>query len=79
MPGRTITVHAGFDNEAGVWFVEKSDLHGLNVEGPTLEALIDKLPGAIADLLEEKGAGEYDTPLEVIAHQRSSVLVGRPN
>ena len=40
-----------------VWFVEDSDLHGLNAEGTTLEELVDKLPDVVADLLEANGSG----------------------
>ncbi len=53
--------------------VEWSDLPGLNAEAETLEALIDKLPGAARDLLEEvRGNDEREAPNEVpiesIAH-----------
>jgi hypothetical protein len=80
MSGKIITVHAQFDNAAGVWFVEESDLHGLNVEAPTLEALTEKLPAAIIDLVEnDVGRGQdYEIPVEIIAHQRSRVRIGRP-
>ena len=52
MVDRKVRVTVGFDSEAHVWFVKDSDLHGLNVEAPTMEALMDKLPGAVVDLLE---------------------------
>ncbi|HEY1361385.1 MAG TPA: DUF1902 domain-containing protein [Xanthobacteraceae bacterium] len=52
MAGALIVVKAAFDADAGVWFVEDSgDLHGLNLEAPSLEALVAKLPDAVADLL----------------------------
>lgn len=80
MVGKLIVVKAGFDPEARVWFVEDSgDLHGLNVEAPSLEALVDKLPGAIADLLEDAGfadEGEREAPIEVVAHARTRVRFG---
>src|SRR5438445_461050 len=47
-----IVVKAAYDPEAKVWFVEESDLPGLNVETDTIEAMIQQLPLAIADLLE---------------------------
>jgi len=50
-----IIVKAARDADAGVWFVESSDLQGLHLEADTLEALADKLPGAILDLLEACG------------------------
>ena len=51
MTARKVKVTVAFDREAHVWFVKDSDLHGLNVEGPTIDALIGKLPGAVTDLL----------------------------
>jgi Domain of unknown function (DUF1902) len=73
MADRKVKVTVAFDREAHVWFVKDSDLHGLNVEGPTIEALIGKLPDAVTDLLEEEGfflqAGpNADVPIEVTAH-----------
>ncbi|MGZ8324109.1 MAG: DUF1902 domain-containing protein [Rhodoplanes sp.] len=42
MADRKVKVTVGFDGEAHVWFVKDSDLHGLNVEVPTMDALMDK-------------------------------------
>ena len=56
------------DAEAGVWFVESSDVDGLNAEADTLEELVKKLPAIIADLLEVDGAEAIDIPIELIAH-----------
>ena len=53
---RSVTVKAAHDAEAGVWYVEESDLFGLNAEADTLEQLVDKLPTVISDLLESDGA-----------------------
>jgi hypothetical protein len=65
-----IVVKAAFDPEAQVWFVESSDVAGLNLEAASLEALRDKLPGALLDLLEETGDDRrvLDLPIELIAH-----------
>ena len=56
MGGKVIVVKAARDQEAGVWFVESSDVPGLNLEADSLDALADQLPGAILDLLEAGGA-----------------------
>jgi hypothetical protein len=48
-----ILVKAAYDADAAVWFVESSDLEGVNAEAPSLEGLLQKLPGIILDLLEE--------------------------
>jgi Domain of unknown function (DUF1902) len=55
MIGNLIVVKAAFDPEAGVWFVEDSDFHGLNAEAETLEGLVEKLPAVAADRLVANG------------------------
>jgi hypothetical protein len=74
---RVIVVKAARDAEAGVWFVESSDVPGLNLEADTLEALADKLPGAVLDLLEARGELDpgRDVPIELIAHASTRVRV----
>ena len=79
MIGSLIVVKAAFDPDARVWFVEDSDLHGLNAEGTTLEELVDKLPNVVADLLEANGydaQGAREVPIELIAHARTRVRLG---
>lgn len=71
---------AARDADAGVWFVESSDLPGLHLEADSLEELADKLPGAILDLLEASGElpadGEAcDVPVELIAHASTRVRI----
>ena len=79
MIGSVIVVKAARDAEAGVWFVESSDLPGLNLEAESLEALADKLPGAILDLLEAGGhlgvGGANEVPIELIAHASTRVRI----
>lgn len=78
MSGAVVTVHAAFDDEADVWFVESSDLHGVNAEAPTLDALVAKLADVIFDLLDEGEAAEdEDIAVEIVAHRRSAVRVRR--
>ena len=79
MRSRLVLVKVFFDDEAGVWTVEHSSLPGLAAEAATFEALIDRLPSMIADLIEENGfEGEFDVgeiALEVVAsHARRVVL-----
>ena len=79
MIGSLIVVKAAYDNEARVWFVEDSDLHGLNAEGTSLEELVEKLPDVVADLLEANGfdpEGAREVPIELIAHARTRVRLG---
>lgn len=78
MPGAVVKVRAAFDEEADVWFVENCDLHGVNAEGPTLDALVEKLPAIILDLLDEgDAAADHDIALEIVAHRRSTVRARR--
>ena len=69
----TLVVKLAFDPEAGVWFVESSDVPGLNLEGATVEELRDKLPNAILDLVEATATEDFDIPVEIIAHASSRV------
>lgn len=73
-----IVVKAAYDPEAKVWFVEESDLPGLNVETDTIETMIQQLPLAIADLLENTEEGAREVPIELIAHARTRVRIGGP-
>lgn len=71
-----IVVKAAFDSDAKVWFVEDSDVPGLNVEAPSVEALRDKLPNAILDLLESSNDYDgraVDMAVELIAHASTRV------
>jgi hypothetical protein len=52
MSGQLIVVKAARDEEAGVWYVESSDVPGLNAGAGTLEALIDLLPPIVQDLID---------------------------
>jgi hypothetical protein len=77
--GPLIMVEAAFDPEARVWFVRTSTLPGLHAEASSLEALRDKLPGLVEDLIEENGFeggdGPFEVPIEVIAHTRAIARV----
>lgn len=73
---QVIVVKATFDPDASVWYTESSDLHGLRIEAATLDALVERLPGAVQDLLEdtEEFAG-HDFPIEVIAHASTRLRI----
>jgi hypothetical protein len=68
-----IVVKAAYDADAAVWFVESSDLEGVDAEAPSLEELLHKLPGVILDLLEEQGFDGAEVPVEVVAHASTRV------
>ncbi len=69
----TLVVKLAFDSEAQVWFVEASDVPGLNLEAASLDDLRAALPGAILDLLEATAERDFDIPIEIIAHASSRV------
>jgi predicted RNase H-like HicB family nuclease len=71
-----ILVRAAYDADAAVWFVESCDLAGANPEAPSLEALLQKLPGVILDLLEEEGFDDAEVPVELVADARTRVRRG---
>ena len=62
---RVAVVKAAHDDEAGVWYVEHSDVDGLHVEGETFEAFRHDVAGAVGDLLEGEGG---EVQIEIIAH-----------
>jgi predicted RNase H-like HicB family nuclease len=70
-----IVVKAARDDEAAVWYVQSSDLPGVNAEAETLEELVAKLPGVIADLIEEDepSGNSRDVRIELIAHASTRI------
>ena len=72
---RSVVVKAAHDPEAGVWFVEQSDLFGLNAEAETLEGLVEKLPVVISDLLEPGEGEDAEIPVELVVHVSTRVLL----
>ena len=70
---RSVTVKAAHDAEAGVWYVEESDLFGLNAEAETLEELVDKLPAVVSDLLEPDDSNDTEIPIELVVHVSTRV------
>ncbi|MCJ2035073.1 DUF1902 domain-containing protein [Methylobacterium sp. J-068] len=50
---QSAVIRCAWDPEAGVWFVQETDVPGLVTEAATLRALCAKLPGMIRDLVED--------------------------
>lgn len=74
MHNQTIKVVAEWDDEAGVWVATSDDICGLAIEADTVEALKDKLPGALCDLLEMNGpARRPGQECAIDFHARASV------
>jgi predicted RNase H-like HicB family nuclease len=51
----TVIVRADWDDEAWVWVATSSDIDGLAIEADTFEKLVERVPGAVADLFELNG------------------------
>jgi hypothetical protein len=72
-----IVVKAIFDPEARVWYTESTDVHGLRLEDPRFESLVERIPGAIQDLFEcdpdSDRDGQIEIPVEVIANASTRV------
>lgn len=76
MESASIIVRLAYDDTALVWFIQTSDVPGLTGEAPTVETLIERIPGMIADLIEENGfagADAAEIPVEIIASRRARV------
>ncbi len=79
-----VVVKAAREEDAGVWYVESSDLPGLNAEAETLELLLEKLPALVLDLIEEgaletdgtdRTVVDEDLPIELIAHASAHLRI----
>ena len=62
---RVTVVKAAFDDDAGVWYVEHSDIEGLRVEGETFEGFRRNVADATGDLMF--GEGGEDVHIEIVA------------
>jgi hypothetical protein len=66
-----VLVKISFDDEAQVWWVEESSLHGLRLEDTSLDALMARIPLAIGDLIDATADLDGDlaqpmAPLDVV-------------
>ena len=64
---RAAIVKAAHDEDAGVWYVEHSDVEGLHMEGETFEVFCRNVADAVRDLLEGQNDGGQ-VHIEIIAH-----------
>jgi len=75
---RLVVVTAAYDDEANVWYVKESNVPGLRTEATSSEALRDKFPGLVEDLVEiNKLDFQGEVPIEVIYHTRTMATVGK--
>ena len=60
-------INVEWDNEAGVWYIEDSNVPGLVGEATTLEAMIALLHVRVPEMLEENGCPSGDDiPLRLL-------------
>lgn len=71
---RPIVIHADWDPEAAVWVATTTDLRGLVTEAKSVEALREKLPAIILDLLEEYGVSDPPASIEIIARASDKLI-----
>lgn len=73
------TVAVSHDVEAGVWFVESSDIPGLNAEAETYEALVeivlDLAPDLIDANLQDESPRRASFPVNVVQHATATRAV----
>lgn len=70
---RHAIVRAAWDDEAGVWYVEESDIPGLATESETLEGLRQRIRDIIPDLLEDAEDRPDEIEVDIIAHTHERV------
>ena len=70
---RHAVIRCAWDDEARVWFVQESDIPGLVTEAPTLDALRQKLPVMVQDLLDVTTTTDIELDLIAYAHERVRV------
>ncbi len=72
----SVSVKAAYDDNAHVWYVEESNVPGLNTEAPSVEALRAKLPGLVEDLIELNQLDFHgEVLIEVTAHTSTTATV----
>jgi hypothetical protein len=64
---RIAVVKAAWDLDAGVWYVEHTDVAGLHVEAETFDEFCRNVAVAVGDLVEGESIG-VEIPIEIIAH-----------
>ena len=70
---RHAVIRCAWDDEAGVWYVEASDVAGLVTEAPTLDALRAKVPDMVRDLLADEADRPDEIEIDLIAYAHDRV------
>lgn len=67
-----LAVHLAFDDEAGVWYVARSDVPGLNLEDERVSDLIRRVEETVPELVE------LNCDEIIAAHRSKAVPVAEP-
>jgi len=70
---RHAIVRAAWDGDAGVWYVEESDIPGLATESATLDGLRQRIRDIIPDLLEDGSDVPEAIEVDIIAHTHERI------
>ena len=68
MQAMTFYIKAEWDDEAGVWFVDSTNVPGLNAEAATRHELLEILDDLVPELLVMNGAFDSDPDLPEIPY-----------
>ncbi|MGR3913562.1 MAG: DUF1902 domain-containing protein [Gammaproteobacteria bacterium] len=72
---KTLQVHAGWDDQAGVWCASSTDIAGLAIEAETKDALVMRLQEIIPELWELNHAGREMAPVELLFGGRQTLAL----
>lgn len=70
---RYAVIRCAWDDDAKVWYVQETDVPGLATEAPTLDALREKVPALIRDLLADDADRPEAIEIDLIAHAHHRV------
>ena len=71
------SVRASFDADAGVWYVDETNVPGLSTEAASFEELCRKIEVMVPELLEANGleTAPASVPVEITAHTISRLTL----
>lgn len=75
-----IKISCAYDEDAGVWYVEESDLPGLHIEAARLEDMVQEIRALVPELVRLnrdliKDGGDANVPIELLYQHRERLPV----
>lgn len=68
-------VHLTWDNDAGVWIAESDDIPGLVLESVSFDTLIERVRGAVPELLELNNTDKSTFTLTFLSERRERIAL----